>query len=481
LFAYVVGGAFIEPDLNNYSWLTQFPSLNTGASDSLTGLTDDWGTYLGYEFVVGNTELLASIDIRAYYWGSPTDNVYIEILSGGRDGTLIGTSSDVPMTSWPFANGGLSIGAFANIPFPTPIALLPGTLYAWIIRRDGPGDWDNYLDVHESKTNPVPGSPARVDPVHHSLIFDSSLGTPAWVESTNYGFEFRLLYSPGIFGPTLQYLLTTATIAAESAVTQPTVTYAVTTAFISSGSTITAPTPIAPGEVVILGETIPSGSALYIPTLTVGDVSVTTGTISATSLFPPNVETPGSIALPTISETVVYAPSTRYLTTAATISSGSSVTAPTIVHVVSAATITSGEVLYNPTVVLIVTISAPTISATIISEPTVTPGAVIVGGAFVSSGEVTYAPTATSFTQLAFIASGAVLSGPAVGNDQQYIELPTISDTLLYPPLDVSSYLFPAPPERNFSVSFEYRVRSVPFENRTFIVPATVRHFAEVG
>ena len=241
--ALVLGGAFIEPNLSDYSWLTRFPAIEPTQWENLAGVTNDYGTYLAQEFWVGGAETLSSIDLRAMYQGTPVDNVYVEIRSGGRDGSVIGTSAAIAATTAPHYP---AASAFVTLTFATPVPLVPGTLYAWVAKRTGTGSLSNALAIMMDNTFLGHELPGRIDPAHFALVWAGSV--PAWSEfwDGSSGFQYRLNYSPTVNVPTVTYAFSGATIAVGSAVTAPTV---------------------APGAVTVVGATISSGSGVNAPTL----------------------------------------------------------------------------------------------------------------------------------------------------------------------------------------------------------------------
>ena len=170
------------------SWLTRFPSDESPLAELLIGTPDEFSAYLGQEFSVASSEMLTALDLRAGRIGDPPDNVYVEIRAGGRDGTVIGTSAVVAASSAPTYPGQPS--AFVTLAFPTPVALTPGT-YAWVLKRDGAGDFANVLIVGMDRST---ASHGRVNPAHFALIYDGTVddwdvyyGLPP-----SSGFEYRL-------------------------------------------------------------------------------------------------------------------------------------------------------------------------------------------------------------------------------------------------------------------------------------------------
>ena len=187
--AQLIYGAFIDPDLSDVSWLNN-PIYNIYESESYDAIYgESWSAYVAQEFDVGSTERLASIDLRASYYGSPTDNNFVEIRSGGRDGSVIATSelvSPLGAPEW----GDLS--AFLNFPFATPVTLTPG-LYAFVVKREEI-DSENFLVVMESYGTGMYGTPieppGRPDYNHGILIWDAD--GPGWDDGYVDGVQFRI-------------------------------------------------------------------------------------------------------------------------------------------------------------------------------------------------------------------------------------------------------------------------------------------------
>lgn len=101
---------------------------------------------LGQSFLTGSAYSLAAIDLKIIRVLSPTDNVYLELVSGSITGTVEGTSDDVVGSSLPTSVGTRK----TRFTFSTPVSLSSGVRYYVRFLRDGARDTTNYYSWRTS-------------------------------------------------------------------------------------------------------------------------------------------------------------------------------------------------------------------------------------------------------------------------------------------------------------------------------------------
>jgi hypothetical protein len=126
--------------INSDSAIIEVPYDSTASAGLLGG--SGTNEMLGQSFTVGATDILCTT-IKAFLakWGSPTDNIYIEIATSDFDGSVItnGTSDVVAASSLVNIVGGV---VFFN--FSTPPTLAASTKYYMRLIRSGARDVSNY-------------------------------------------------------------------------------------------------------------------------------------------------------------------------------------------------------------------------------------------------------------------------------------------------------------------------------------------------
>lgn len=136
----------------------------------------------GQSFVAGNSYPLANIQLTITKVGSPTDNIYAEVLSGAINGTLLGTSANVDGSTLPTTST-------ANTPTfdfsAAGVTLTAGTAYYVRVWRSGANDSTNYYQGWASNTAAyTSGSSYYLD------------GTGAWQQRTTSDLVFTVTAGP---------------------------------------------------------------------------------------------------------------------------------------------------------------------------------------------------------------------------------------------------------------------------------------------
>lgn len=152
---------------------------------------------VGQSFTTGSAYSLAAIQIKLQTTGSPTDNVFITVLSGSINGTVIATSSKI---------NGASISGTATLfvfTFPSPPALSDATKYYFIVQRDGARDTTNASIILCSTSSSYANGGMY------------SKDNNAWSdESSTFDTVFQTYKTPGITRLEPQYLLANTAFAA---------------------------------------------------------------------------------------------------------------------------------------------------------------------------------------------------------------------------------------------------------------------------
>lgn len=161
----------------------------------------------------------------------------------------------------------------------------------------------------------------------------------------------------------------------------------------------------------------PGGSVLYSPTLTVGAVDVTAGTITSTlSLFAPDIALEGAVIGGTVTSTAaLYAPTVivEQPVVAGTIASGAALYPPTVTLLsqeVTAGTIAAGSTLYAASLAYVV--ETGTVASTTALYSGTVAGAVT--SAHIPAGSALYAPSLGMVVVAAHVPSTIALYAPTV-------------------------------------------------------------------
>jgi hypothetical protein len=137
---------------------------------------------VGQSFTPSVTQSVNTISFYMSKWGTPTDNVYLEI-SDSMNGSAItnGTSNDVAVSTLPTAAEG---GRWIRFTFPTAPTLTGSTEYFCRIYRDGSRDTSNYPRVSLRGSNPYSGG----------AEIEKDSGTWVYTSGSNEDCVFRVHY-----------------------------------------------------------------------------------------------------------------------------------------------------------------------------------------------------------------------------------------------------------------------------------------------
>lgn len=168
---------------------------NTGATVQLQGGTAGSGETnqaWGQSFTPSSSVIVGAIGLGIIDPSSdyPTDFLYIELVSGSIDGTVIGTSSSVHQHRIQHG-GGASVPATAwYAPFTTAVSLSASTQYFFRVFRTGARDTTNDYTLRRASSDILSGQ--------SSYVRDNN----TWISSSANDLTFILYGDGGIINPT---------------------------------------------------------------------------------------------------------------------------------------------------------------------------------------------------------------------------------------------------------------------------------------
>jgi len=126
---------------------------STGSNDFVRGGSSgsgETGQQSGQSFTASQDYTIAGIILRLWKVGSPSDNLYVELLTGSIDGTVIATSDEPSLAGL----GTSSPGTEVTFTLDTPQLLTSGVKYYLRYRRTSPTyDATNYWNIAKATSN----------------------------------------------------------------------------------------------------------------------------------------------------------------------------------------------------------------------------------------------------------------------------------------------------------------------------------------